>query len=94
MPTALVAFKEPIMFDAMKYLKSINHPDFDKIEYVGFGNTSFISYLDSPPIASIEENPESVGGNAIKLLIQLINKEIDIHNYQKVMVDCKLIVHG
>jgi DNA-binding LacI/PurR family transcriptional regulator len=94
MPTALVAFKEPIMFDAIKYLKSINHPDFDKIEYVGFGNTSFISYLDSPPIASIEENPESVGENAIKLLIQLINKEIDIHDYQKVMVDCKLIVHG
>lgn len=94
MPTALVAFKEPIMFDAMKYLKSINHPDFDKIEYVGFGNTSFISYLDSPPIASIEENPESVGENAIKLLIQLISKEIDIHNYQKVIVDCKLIVHG
>ncbi|RBQ11328.1 LacI family DNA-binding transcriptional regulator [Pedobacter miscanthi] len=93
MPTALVAFKEPILFDAIKYLRSINHPNFNDIECIGFGNTSFISYLDSPPVASVEENPESVGENAIKLLLQLINKEIDIQNYQKVMVDCKLIVH-
>jgi DNA-binding LacI/PurR family transcriptional regulator len=92
-PTALVAFKEPILFDAIKYLRSINYPKFDEIECIGFGNTSFISYLDSPPIASIEENPESVGENAIKLLLQLINKEIDMQDYQKIMVDCKLIVH-
>ncbi|MEH3112369.1 LacI family DNA-binding transcriptional regulator [Pedobacter terrae] len=94
MPTALVAFKEPILFDAIKYLKSINHPNFNKIESIGFGNNAFITYLDLPPIASIEENPESVGENAIKLLLQLINKEIDMENYQKVMVDCKLVVHS
>jgi len=93
-PTALVAFKEPILFDAIKYLKSINYPNVNEIECIGFGNNSFISYLSSPPIASIEENPESVGTNAIKLLLQLINREIDIRNYQKIMVDCKLIVHG
>lgn len=94
MPTALVAFKEPILFDAIKYLKSINHPNFDKIESIGFGNNAFINYLDSPPVASIEENPESVGENAITLLLKLINKEIDPENYQKVMVDCKLVVHS
>lgn len=94
MPTALVAFKEPILFDAIKYLKSTNYPNFDKIESIGFGNNALINYLDSPPIASVEENPESVGENAIKLLFQLINKEIDMENYQKIMVDCKLVVHG
>jgi len=93
-PTALVAFKEPILFDAIKYLKSSNHPNFDDIESIGFGNNAFIGYLDSPPVASIEENPESVGENAIKLLLQLINKEIGMENHQKVMVDCKLVVHG
>ncbi len=92
-PTALVAFKEPILFDAIKYLRSINYPNFSQIECIGFGNNSFITYLDAPPIASVEENPESVGENAIKLLLQLINREIDIDNYQKVMVDCKLVVH-
>ncbi|MET0573467.1 MAG: LacI family DNA-binding transcriptional regulator [Pedobacter agri] len=92
-PTALVAFKEPILFDAIKYLKSVEHPNFDKIECIGFGNTSLISYLDFPPIASVEENPESVGENAMRLLLQLIDDDIDIQNYQKVMVDCKLVVH-
>lgn len=92
-PTAMVAFKEPILFDAMKYLRSVHYPNFHEIECVGFGNTPFISYLESPPIASIEENPESVGENAIQLLLKLINHEIEIKNYQKIMVDCKLVVH-
>lgn len=93
MPTALVAFKEPILFDAIKYLRSINHPTVNKIECIGFGNSSFINYLDLPPIASVEENPESVGENAINLLLKLINNEIDKDNYQKIMVACKLVVH-
>ncbi|RYE56211.1 MAG: hypothetical protein EOP48_08520, partial [Sphingobacteriales bacterium] len=93
MPTALVAFKEPILFDAIKYLKSINHPNLEEIECIGFGNTPFISYLNYPPIASVEENPESVGENAILLLLKLINLEIDFEDYQKVMVDCKIVVH-
>lgn len=93
MPTALVAFKEPILFDAIKYLKSVNHPDFGRIECIGFGNTPFIPYLDLPPIASVEENPELVGEHAIKLLLQLINHEIGFRDYQKIMVDCKLVVH-
>ncbi|WP_316833093.1 LacI family DNA-binding transcriptional regulator [Pedobacter aquatilis] len=92
-PTAIVAFKEPILFDAIKYLRHIKHPKFSSIECIGFGNNSFISYLDAPPIASVEENPESVGENAISLLLKLINKEIDMENYQKIMVDCKLIIH-
>lgn len=92
-PTALVAFKEPILFDAIKYLRSIKHPNFDKVECIGFGNNAFITYLDTPPIASIEENPESVGENAIKLLLQLINDEIEIQDYHKIMVDCKLVIH-
>lgn len=92
-PTALVAFKELILFDAIKYLRSIQHPQVGQIECIGFGNNSFISYLDLPPIASVEENPESVGENAISLLLKLLDKEIGIKNYQKVMVDCKLVVH-
>ncbi|MCX2574437.1 LacI family DNA-binding transcriptional regulator [Pedobacter sandarakinus] len=92
-PTALVAFKEPILFDAIKYLKSINYQGLDKLECIGFGNHAFISYLDSPPIASIEENPEAVGKNAIELLLRLINQEIDRSDYKKIMVDCKLIIH-
>lgn len=92
-PTAIVAFKEHILFDAIKYLRHVKHPKFNEIECIGFGNNSFINYLDAPPVASVEENPESVGENAVSLLLKLINREIDIENYQKIMVDCKLIVH-
>lgn len=92
-PTAMVAFKETILFDAIKYLKSIDLDKYIKFECVGFGNNFFIDYLDSPPIASIEENPESVGEKAINLVLKLINREIDMKDYQKVIVDCKLVIH-
>ena len=93
MPTALVAFKEPILFDAIKYLRAVNHPNFSEMECIGFGNNAFITYLDAPPIASIEENPEAVGENAIRLLLRLIDQEVELMDYQKIMVDCKLVVH-
>ncbi len=93
MPTALVAFKEPILFDAIKYLRAVNHPKFSEMECIGFGNNAFITYLDAPPIASIEENPEAVGENAVRLLLRLIDQEVELMDYQKIMVDCKLVVH-
>ena len=93
-PTALVAFKEPILFDAIKYLRTSKYPGFEQIECIGFGNMPFIEYLDHPPLASIEENPESIGENAIKLLLKLINKDEDIQEYQKIIVDCKLVLHN
>ncbi len=93
MPTALVAFKEPILFDAIKYLRAVNHPKFSEMECIGFGNNAFITYLDAPPIASIEENPEAVGENATRLLLRLIDQEVELMDYQKIMVDCKLVVH-
>lgn len=93
LPTALVAFKESVLFDAIKYLRIVNYAHLRNMEFIGFGNHAFISYLDIPPVASVEEQPEEVGENAVKLLLQLMNKEIDHSEYQKIMVDCRLVVH-
>ena len=92
-PTALIAFKEQILFDAIKYLRLNNYPDLDRTDYIGFGNMPFISYLDKPPFASIEENPESIGEQAIKLLLQLIDQKETVFPYQKIMIDCELVIH-
>ncbi|MEJ5962329.1 LacI family DNA-binding transcriptional regulator [Pedobacter immunditicola] len=89
-PTALVAFKEPVLFDAIKYLRHIHRQE---VECIGFGNSPFISYLENPPLASVEENPEDVGKKAIQLLLKLMNKEIRMADYQKVMIDCALVIH-
>ena len=65
----------------------------DQTEFIGFGNMPFIRYLDNPPLASIEENPESMGENAIKLLLKLIDQKTETAEYQEVMVDCELVLH-
>lgn len=92
-PTALVAFKEQILFDAMKYLRANLYEKMEQTEFIGFGNMPFIRYLDNPPLASIEENPESMGENAIKLLLKLIDQKTETTGYQEVMVDCELVLH-
>ncbi|GAA4196528.1 LacI family DNA-binding transcriptional regulator [Pedobacter jeongneungensis] len=92
-PTALVAFKEKLLFDTIKFLRSIAHPELKKLECIGFGNDPIIAYLSSPPIASIEENPESLGEQAVALLVKLIHGDIDAKDYKKVIVNCNLKIH-
>jgi len=92
-PTALVAFKEKLLFDTIRFLRSIEHPEHQKLECIGFGNDPIIAYLSSPPIASIEENPESLGEQAVALLVKLIHGDIDPKDYKKVIVNCNLKIH-
>lgn len=92
-PTALVAFKEKLLFDTIKFLKSVCHPAVQSLECIGFGNDPIIAYLSSPPIASIEENPELLGEQAVNLLVKLISGEIGTQEYKKVIVNCNLRVH-
>jgi len=90
-PTALLAFKEPVLFDALKQLSMINPTLPDTIECIGFGNTPFTQYLPTPPVATVEENAGEVGRQSINLLLELISKQIDIQDYQRVIVNCRLV---
>ncbi|ARS38335.1 hypothetical protein CA265_00970 [Sphingobacteriaceae bacterium GW460-11-11-14-LB5] len=92
-PTALVAFKEKLLFDTIKFLRSVEHPYAKKLECIGFGNDPIITYLSTPPIASIEENPEALGEQAVMLLVKLINGDIEARDYKKVIVNCSLKIH-
>jgi len=55
MPTAVIAFKDYIVMDAMQYIKSLTKRSYRKIEWVGFWKPSMLRYLDNPPLASLEE---------------------------------------
>lgn len=92
-PTALVAFKEKLLFDTLRFLKSVDHPAYQSLECIGFGNDPIIAYLSSSPVASIEENPELLGEQAVSLVVKLISGEVEANAYKKVIVNCNLKVH-
>ena len=87
-----------VVLTALHYLSLCSTIAYDKnngvLECIGFGNDPIIAYLSSPPIASIEENPESLGEQAVALLVKLINGDIGTKEYKKVIVNCNLKIHG
>ncbi|AZI26368.1 LacI family transcriptional regulator [Pedobacter sp. G11] len=90
-PTALLAFKEPVLIDALKQLSIIDPSLPQAIECISFGNTPLTKCLPSPPIATVEENAEAVGRQAVNLLLKIINKQINMHDYQRLIIDCQLV---
>lgn len=95
-PTAIVTFNDYVALDAIRYAKKM-HLEINKdISFVSFANLPFIHYLDSPPLASVEQYPYLQGEKATEILIDLIDANNDEESeqtaYQKIVVKPKLVV--
>jgi LacI family transcriptional regulator len=73
-PTAVIAFNDYVALDATKYSRNqglkVNHD----ISFVSYANLPVTSYLDDPPIASVEQFPFEQAEQATTMLLQLIGK--------------------
>lgn len=91
-PTGILAFKNYLTLDALTYLKR-EYPDrLADVQFVGFGNLPLLRYLDHKPIASLEENAEQMGREAMSLLLKLLTAETPLAP-QHVQVPCELVVY-
>jgi len=94
-PTAIVTFNDYVALDAIQYAKKVQLEINKDISFVSFANLPFIHYLDSPPLASVEQYPYLQGEKATEILLDLIAKNNDEENdafSQKVIVESKLVV--
>lgn len=95
-PTAIVTFNDYVALDAIKYAKKMHLEINRDISFVSFANLPFIHYLDSLPLASVEQYPYLQGEKATEILLDLIaeNNEEDEKNgvYKKIVVKPKLVV--
>jgi LacI family transcriptional regulator len=93
-PTAIIAFNDYVALDAMKYSRSEGLKINQDIFFVSYANLPMTSYLDEPPLASVEQFPYEQAEKATEILIQLINKKSaeDIGE-KKVVMQSKVIVH-
>lgn len=91
-PTGILAFKNYLTLDALTYLKR-EYPDrLSEIQFVGFGNLPLLRYLDHKPIASLEENAEQMGREAMTMLLRLLTSGTPLPT-QHVQVPCELVVY-
>ena len=91
-PTAIVAFNDYVALFLIKYFKKINATkDFDVVSYA---NLPIISYLDHPPVASVEQYPYLQGQKAANILLDLINSpNTEKQAFYNTVVESDLIVN-
>ena len=89
-PTAIVAFKNAMVLDAMQFVKK-NQYHLSPIEFVGFGNSDIYEYLDNSPLASLEQYPYEIGAKTSEMLFNLITDQAVLT--KNIILDCELVTN-
>ena len=94
-PTAILAFNDTVALDAIQYAKNKKLKINKDISVVSYANWPITSYLDHPPIASVEQFPYEQGSRAIELLFKLLNTKSRVQTipFENVVLKSELVVH-
>ncbi|HPG11595.1 MAG TPA: LacI family DNA-binding transcriptional regulator [Chitinophagaceae bacterium] len=72
-PTAVIAFNDYVALDAMQYAKTHGLQINKDIFFGSYANLPLTTYLDNPPIVSVEQFPYEQAEKATEILLGLIN---------------------
>jgi LacI family transcriptional regulator len=93
-PTAVIAFNDYVALDAMQYARGQGIYINKDISFVSYANLPLTSYLDEPPVASVEQFPYQQAEKATSVLLQLINnKGNDESIPRKTVLESKVMVN-
>ena len=93
-PTAVIAFNDYVALETIKYTRSSGLKINKDIFFVSYANLPVTSYLDEPPIASVEQFPYQQAEKATDILFQLINTKGGKENIEKkVVLESKVIIN-
>lgn len=92
-PQAVFAFNDYVALNAMQVCKQNGYTPNKDIHFVSFANLPICTYMENPPIASVEQFAYTMGETAAQILISLIdsNKEPDV--YQEVVLGTEIHIH-
>ncbi|MFI5131152.1 MAG: LacI family DNA-binding transcriptional regulator [Chitinophagales bacterium] len=93
-PTAVIAFNDYVALESIKYTRNMGLKINTDIFFVSYANLPVTSYLDEPPIASVEQFPYQQAEKATDILFKLINEKGSGENIEKkVVLESKVIVN-
>ncbi|WP_199121047.1 LacI family DNA-binding transcriptional regulator [Pedobacter sp. ASV28] len=92
-PTAIVTFNDYVAAFAVKHALKLGLKINEDIEIVSFANSPVTSFMEYPPIASVEQFPTVQGQKAIDTLLDIINNETkeEVQAFYKIMIESQLI---
>lgn len=93
-PDAVMAFNDYVALDAIKYTKSKGLKVNKDIVFVSYANLPITSYMDNPPIASVEQFPYQQAEKATEILLKIIGTGAASESIpHKVLLESKVIIN-
>ena len=97
-PTAIVTFNDYVALDAIQYAKKLKLKINKDICFVSYANLPLIHYMESSPLASVEQYPYIQGQKAAEILLELIGRDQDAEGnsnaYYKIILESQLVIHN
>lgn len=92
-PAAVIAFNDYVALDAIKFTKEQGLKINKDIFFVSYANLPVTSYMDDPPVASVEQFPYQQAEKATEILFQLIQSRDPVEKIpQKILLESKVVV--
>jgi excisionase family DNA binding protein len=94
-PTAVIAFNDYVALDAIKYSREQGIRINKDIVFVSYANLPVTSYLDHPPVASVEQFPYQQAEKATSILLQCISsKGVELPLEKRTVLESKVVVNS
>ena len=99
-PTAVLVINDYIALDAMQYARQQKLKINKDICFVSYANLPITSYLETPPMASVEQYPLQQGAKAAEILMQILGRDqkngkpVEPETFQNVVINGQLIIHA
>ncbi|WP_407428179.1 LacI family DNA-binding transcriptional regulator [Arcticibacter sp.] len=93
-PSAIVTFNDYVALYAMKYMRQSKIKNGKEIDFVSYANLPLLDYLESRPVASVEQFPALQARKATDTLLDLIShpgRTQDVQAFYKIVVESKLV---
>jgi len=98
-PTAILAINVYVALDAMEYARKVKLKINKDICFVSYSHISLTNYLETPPLASVEQYPFQQGAKAATILMDLLQRTPAAgqpeppETFQNIVINGQLIVH-
>ncbi|WP_069659032.1 LacI family DNA-binding transcriptional regulator [Arcticibacter eurypsychrophilus] len=92
-PTAIIVFNDYVLLDCMSMVKRAGLIMNKDVSFISFANLPLWQYMDTLPLASIEQFPYKQGEKATEILFQLMRSNEPETLYNQVIIDSQMITY-
>lgn len=93
-PEAIFAFNDYVALNAMQVCKQQGYTPNKDISFVSFANLPICSYMENPPIASVEQFAYKMGEKAAQILVDVMNSTDKTDVFREEILETEMRVHG